>query len=142
MCVAHHEHPFRQNQFNKPTAKIIPIKSQWRNNYVDAIPLLQAKLLNHVRLTERVRENIGFRARLIEVTETEIIVRLDEFVEAYKLKFIAPDFQRYCLHFILFIEPVLADFLKEIDFVAHVFKFRFHQDDKIFEQEKKVIARS
>ena len=115
-------------------------KPYWENEYHYVTKLLEQKLLNFIRRNERLRTNIVYLARFVNVTETDIIFNLTDFKDNYKFKFIMPDFDRYCAKFIEIFTPVLQDFLKEIGYNAHGFSFKLRMDGNDWAKRKTVFA--
>lgn len=115
-------------------------KPYWENEYRFVTKLLEQKLLNFIRLNERLRTNIVYLARFVNVTETDIIFNLTDFNDGYKFKFIMPDFDGYCAKFIEIFIPVLQDFLKEIGYNAHGFSFKLRMDGNDWQGRKTVFA--
>jgi len=101
--------------------------------------LLEQKLLNYIRLNERLRENINNLARFLQVTEREISFNLTEFKEGYQFKFIIPDFDAYCAKFTELFTPVLTDFLKEIQYSGYSFNFNLRLGRNTFEKRKSIL---
>lgn len=83
-------------------------------DYRDTLELLQWKLITFIRLNPSLNANIVYKTRFVDVTEPAIIFNCYEFKEGYQLRFIEPDFEKYCIEFIKVIKPVLLDFLKEV----------------------------
>ncbi|HMI03136.1 MAG TPA: hypothetical protein VK541_11675 [Pedobacter sp.] len=115
-------------------------KPYWENEYHYVTKLLEQKLLNFIRRNERLRTNIVYLARFVNVTETDIIFNLTDFKDSYKFKFIMPDFEGYCAKFIEIFTPVLQDFLKEIGYNAHGFSFKLRMDGNDWQKNKTVFA--
>mgnify|MGYP006951081899 CR=1 FL=1 len=78
-----------------------PIASDFQQNYRDVVELLQQKILNFVRLNDKLRRNVVNRKSLVENTFESISFNFSEFKEAYQAKFLDPDFEKYCEGFIL-----------------------------------------
>lgn len=140
--MPHHEHPYQRNRNAPKVARVLTLREPWKNEYKETTTLLEAKLLNHVRLNSRIRDNLGSYVRLLWVTEKEISVNLNEFTRSYQKKFIEKDFESYCIGFIQQLDPLLQDFLAEIQFDVHFFRFRFSFYDREFEKLIKVTSLS
>ena len=135
------ERGYRTEIFSDRTryVKNIQEKPYWENDFRDAITLLEQKLLNFIRLNTRLRENIGRRDRFLQVKDSTIHINLIEFKEAYLMRFVNPDFEKYCNNFIALLEPVLADFLKEIQYGGHGFAFHFRLQGQEYKKGKTVL---
>jgi len=105
-------------------------------DYRDTVDLLQHKLINYIRLNQPLNNNIRYKARFVINSAQGILFNFVEFSDAYKAKYISPDFEGYCKKFIEFLKPLLVDFLQEIRYGGHTFKvtIRFGGDkfEKIF----------
>lgn len=105
-------------------------------NYRDTVELLQWKLITYIRLNQALDTNILYKTRFVSVTERVIMFNFIEFREAYKQKFIDPEFQSYCDRLNDFFRPVLLDFLKEIQYGGHTFhivmKYKNDTWEKVF----------
>lgn len=115
-------------------------KPYWENEYRFVIKLLEQKLLNFIRMNERLRENINYLSRFLSVTETEMIFNLNDFKDSYKFKFIKPDAEGYCAKFIEIFRPVLQDFLREIGYNAYGFRFKLRMDGNDWEKSMLVFV--
>jgi len=116
-----------------------PIASDFQQNYRDVVELLQQKLLNFLRLNDKLRRNVVNRKRFIENTFESISFNFSEFKEAYKAKFLDPDFEKYCEGFIELFRPLLLDFLKEIQFGGYAFTFEIRYQGRKFEKTISVL---
>lgn len=117
----------------------IPHKPLWQNEFHYVTKLLEQKLLNYIRLNERLRDNINNLSRFLQVTEKEISFNLTEFKDGYQFKFIIPDFETYCAKFIELFTPVLTDFLKEIKYSGYGFTFKLRLGGNTFEKRKSIM---
>lgn len=102
--------------------------------YNDVVDLLNQKLLNYVRLNAKLRQSMFSRHRFIENTERAIVINLVELNEAYRARFIEPDFEEYCRKFVVLLKPLLLEFLAEIKFSGYTFKFKFWLNGKDYEE--------
>lgn len=118
----------------------IPEKPYWQNEFRFVTKLLEQKLLNFIRLNERLRENIHNLTRFVQVSENEISFNLVEFKDDYQLRFIIVDFDAYCKKFIEIFTTLLIDFLKEIRYGAYTFAFKFRLGGNTFEKAKTVLV--
>jgi len=110
----------------------------WQLEYRDTVRLLQEKLLLFIRLNEKLRNNIGNPSRFVNNSAEAIEFNFIEFSEAYRLKFIEPDFEKYCMRLMELLEPVLTGFVKEIGYGAHGFRFRFRYGGQVLEKHKSI----
>jgi hypothetical protein len=117
----------------------VPEKLYWQNEFRFVTRLLEQKLLNFIRLNERLRENIPNLTRFVQVSESEISFNLVEFKENYQLRFIIVDFETYCKKFLEIFTPLLTDFLKEIRYGAYTFTFKLRLGSNTFEKIKTVL---
>jgi len=115
-------------------------KPYFQQNYADVFKLLDEKMLNYIRLNPRLRDNLRSRRRFIANTETMVVFNFIEFSERYRAKFIDKDFEGYCLKFMEQFYPLLLDFLKEVQFGGHDFRFRFRYNEKVFEKGKTILV--
>ncbi|TDQ06188.1 hypothetical protein [Pedobacter metabolipauper] len=111
----------------------------FENDYRDVVKLLEEKLHNYIRLNSRLRSHIGNRRRFLENKHDAIHINLIEFSERYRVKFIDPNFEGYCLKFMELLRPVLLDFVKEIGYNARGFTYHFRLGPKLFERNQTVI---
>lgn len=110
----------------------------WQLEYRDTVRLLQEKLLLFIRLNEKLRNNIGNPGRFVSNSVEAIEFNFIEFSEGYRLKFIEPDFENYCMRLMELLEPVLTGFVKEIGYGAHGFRFRFRYGGHVLEKHKSI----
>jgi hypothetical protein len=105
-------------------------------DYRETVELLQYKLINYIRLNDRLNKNIRYKTRFVVNTDTAIHFNFIEFSEAYRVKYVDKDFEKYCVTFIDFLKPLLRGFLQEVNYGAHTFqviiKYGAKKYDKIF----------
>lgn len=111
-------------------------------DYRDTVDLLQYKLINYIRLNQPLNNNIRYKTRFVNNTEQAIQFNFIEFSEAYRAKYIAPDFEGYCKKFIEFIKPLLLNFLMEIRYGGHGFRVIIRLGGNEFEKRLTVLNKS
>ena len=115
-------------------------ETPWENDFREVTLFLEQKLMNFIRLNPRLRENIVRRSRFLKVKDSEIHIDLAEFNFDYQTKFILADFEKYCNSFVALLEPVLADFLNEIQYGGHGFVFQFRLGGHDYTKRKTVLV--
>ena len=117
-----------------------PEKTYRNSSYRDTIKLLEEKILNFIRLNDKLKSHINNRRRFVRVTVSSIEFNLTEFSDGYKTKFIANSFEDYSRKFISLLLPLLIDFTREIGCGGFSYSFRFKFYDQLYQKTKMVIA--
>lgn len=100
-------------------------RSIYQIPYRQAKVLLQEKLYVFFRLNRNIRVHLTDLKRFVEVSDQLVKFNLNELSQGYRFKFVDPDSEKYCTMLLDKLQPVLIDFLREVHYGGHAFKFVF-----------------
>ena len=126
--------------YNSTYRPLTPQKPYFEQDYRDVVNLLNEKILNFIRLNPKLRSHIFNRKRFVENKSDGIYFNLIEFSEAYRAKFIEPDFEGYCLKFMVLLKPLLLDFTREIGFDGNVYHYYFRLAGRTFDKGQNIMV--
>lgn len=127
-------------QYNSNYRPLPVQKPYFEQDYRDVVNLLNEKILNFIRLNPKLRSHIFNRKRFVENKADGIYFNLIEFSEAYRAKFIEPDFEGYCLKFMGLLKPLLLDFTREIGFNGNVYRYYFRLGGRTFDKGQNIMV--